>query len=194
MQKRAFISTQGPLARTFDDFWQMVWQESVVVIVMTTRTVERGRQKCGQYWPLEADSSMDFENFKVTNEEVMTFSDYMMSNLTVVYLKVRIILFFTMIESTYFYVIFLLLLLLQDNSTRRICHMLFLSWPDYGVPHSAVAMLEFREKVRIQQKTLTETLTEWDKHPNGPPIIVHCSAGIGRTGTFMTLDISKYKV
>ena len=68
--------------------------------------------------------------------------------------------------------------------------MLFVSWPDYGVPHSSVAMLEFREKVREQQKTLTQTLATWDGHEGGPPIVIHCSAGIGRTGTFMTLDIS----
>ena len=29
----------------------MVWEQRVVVIVMTTRTVERHRTKCGQYWP-----------------------------------------------------------------------------------------------------------------------------------------------
>ena len=61
--------------------------------------------------------------------------------------------------------------------------MQFLSWPDYGVPHSAYAMIHFRDKVREEQAKAVEALgSSWTGHPLGPPIIVHCSAGIGRTG------------
>ncbi|RWS16207.1 tyrosine-protein phosphatase non-receptor type 9-like protein [Dinothrombium tinctorium] len=160
MQKNAFISTQGPLPKTFVDFWRMVWQQQVLIIVMTTRTVERCRTKCGQYWPLEKDTSMECGFYKIENTNVEQHSDYVI---------------------TY--------LILTDTKTglkRNITHLQYTSWPDYGVPHSAVAMLDFREKVREHQiKNLKALGSQWQGHPSGPPIVVHCSAG-----TFITLDIS----
>lgn len=60
----------------------MVWEQTVGVIVMTTRTIERSRAKCGQYWPKEEDTSAEHSPFIVHNSNVEYFSDYTITNLT----------------------------------------------------------------------------------------------------------------
>ncbi|XP_027645687.1 tyrosine-protein phosphatase non-receptor type 7 isoform X9 [Falco biarmicus] len=47
---REYIATQGPMLNTVTDFWEMVWQEEVPLIVMITKLQER-KEKCVHYWP-----------------------------------------------------------------------------------------------------------------------------------------------
>lgn len=49
----AYIATQGPLETTAADFWQLVWEQGSVVIVMLTRLTENGHSYCYRYWPEE---------------------------------------------------------------------------------------------------------------------------------------------
>ncbi|XP_073453569.1 tyrosine-protein phosphatase non-receptor type 9-like isoform X2 [Aquarana catesbeiana] len=163
-RKNAYIATQGPLPKTFDDFWRMVWEQRVLIIVMTTRVIERGRIKCGQYWPLEAGRSEDSGHFVIRNIHIDLFQDFKLTHLDL-YNK-------------------------QTGESRSVAHYQYMSWPDFGVPKSASAMLDFRAQVKQHQAVAVQAMgSEWTGHPAGPPIVIHCSAGIGRTGTFCTLDI-----
>lgn len=43
IMKKEFIAAQGPLPRTLNDFWRMVWEKDVRAIAMLTRCVELGK-------------------------------------------------------------------------------------------------------------------------------------------------------
>uniref|UniRef100_A0A8B9K3S0 Tyrosine-protein phosphatase non-receptor type 9 n=1 Tax=Astyanax mexicanus TaxID=7994 RepID=A0A8B9K3S0_ASTMX len=163
-QKNAYIGTQGPLEKTYGDFWRMVWEQSVLVIVMTTRTDEGGRRKCGQYWPLQEGGQEVYGHIAVVNQRVDNHSHYNQTTLE--------------LHNT------------ETCEQRQVTHFQFLSWPDYGVPSSALSLLDFLGAVKRQQKRAVKAMgSQWRGHPLGPPMVVHCSAGIGRTGTFCALDI-----
>ncbi|XP_037040712.1 tyrosine-protein phosphatase non-receptor type 9 isoform X2 [Bradysia coprophila] len=163
-QRNAYISTQGPLPKTTPDFWRMVWEQHCLVIVMTTRVLERGRTKCGQYWETDEGGEWEHGSFRVRTISVESNEEYTVSTLELTNSK--------------------------TDESRIVSHWQFTSWPDYGVPSSAMAMLNFLQRVREQQAKMVKDMDDtWAGHGRGPPIIVHCSAGIGRTGTFITLDI-----
>ncbi|XP_073068304.1 tyrosine-protein phosphatase non-receptor type 9 isoform X2 [Manis javanica] len=162
-QKNAYIGTQGPLENTYGDFWLMVWEQKVLVIVMTTRFEEGGRRKCGQYWPLEKDCRIRFGFLTVTNLGVENMNHYKKTTLE--------------IHNT------------EERQKRQVTHFQFLSWPDYGVPSSAASLIDFLRVVRNQQRLAVSMGARSRGQCPEPPIVVHCSAGIGRTGTFCSLDI-----
>lgn len=67
----------------------------------------------------------------------------------------------------------------KDNVDRNIYQYHFQAWPDHGVPSDPGCVLNFLHDVNSKQQSV----------PNTGPIIVHCSAGIGRTGTFIVIDM-----
>ncbi|KAJ3595687.1 hypothetical protein NHX12_004990 [Muraenolepis orangiensis] len=63
------------------------------------------------------------------------------------------------------------------HEIREIRQFHFTGWPDHGVPYHATGLLGFIR--RVKAKTMT----------NAGPMVVHCSAGAGRTGCFIVIDI-----
>lgn len=135
----------------------MVWDQQCLVIVMTTKTMERGRVKCHQYWESTEGETSEHGNFRVKTNAIDSNENYSVASLEIKNVK--------------------------TDETRNVSHWQFTSWPDYGVPSPAIAMLTFLQRVREKQAEMVKELGDtWAGHPRGPPIIVHCSAGIGRTG------------
>uniref|UniRef100_A0AAQ4P6C5 Receptor-type tyrosine-protein phosphatase epsilon n=1 Tax=Gasterosteus aculeatus aculeatus TaxID=481459 RepID=A0AAQ4P6C5_GASAC len=62
------------------------------------------------------------------------------------------------------------------KTPRLVTQLHFTSWPDFGVPFSPIGMLKFLKKVKLVNP------------PFAGPVVVHCSAGVGRTGTFIVID------
>ncbi|XP_066443466.1 tyrosine-protein phosphatase non-receptor type 1 [Eleutherodactylus coqui] len=67
---------------------------------------------------------------------------------------------------------------LSTEESREILHFHYTTWPDFGVPESPASFLNFLFKVRESGSL----------NPEHGPIVVHCSAGIGRSGTFCLAD------
>ncbi|XP_066925636.1 receptor-type tyrosine-protein phosphatase S-like [Clytia hemisphaerica] len=145
-----YIASQGPNQASMNDFWQMIWEQEVSVIVMATNLVEKNKKKCECYWPQKG--SIAYGSIVVTVNTMDTYADFVIRSFT-----------------------------LQQNNNKEIRTLQqyhYLSWPDHGVPEFPSDILSLRHKIR---KDHPVNMTH-------SPILVHCSAGVGRTGTFICID------
>ncbi|XP_064480677.1 tyrosine-protein phosphatase non-receptor type 7-like [Ornithodoros turicata] len=146
---KAYIATQGPLVHTVADFWHMVWQERVPVIVMITNLTENAKVKCEPYVP---DTCADFEGIRVDVAKVMPRDGYLLRELFVE----------------------------KAGDRRSVCHLWYTAWPDHQTPRSSQQLLSLALEVELLRH---------DASGVRGPVIVHCSAGIGRTGCFIASSI-----
>ncbi|KFA74717.1 hypothetical protein S40288_03924 [Stachybotrys chartarum IBT 40288] len=225
---RKYIATQGPLPATFEDFWSVIWEQDVRVIVMLTAESEGGQLKCHPYWKgreygaiqlkllSEKKASLDIDkhrsdshatsssttaaetgrkraNTTTTLETPTPTSSSQQSQNDIPYVIIRK---FALSHAAH-----------PFAPIREVTHLHFPSWPDFGTPAKASHLLALVELANVMQraalpfetasivgsrKTSLETSLTWYNEPEtdarSRPMMVHCSAGCGRTGTFCTVD------
>lgn len=145
-ERKRWICTQGPLVSTLEDFWRMIHEQGVEIIIMLTNLEEYNRIKCAQYWPGAGNSV--FGQVTVSFVQEKRYSDFVVRELKMA---------------------------VEGARTRRIQQYHYLQWKDFNAPEHAPAMIKFVKRIN----------EEWS---GSSPILVHCSAGVGRSGTLIAID------
>ncbi|XP_067119789.1 tyrosine-protein phosphatase non-receptor type 21 [Centruroides vittatus] len=161
--QKFYIAAQGPLSTTVHSFWQMIWEHDVNIIVMLTEIWEQGREKCFPYWPQDDDSNnkLQIGEFQILRNSSISSPTFVTSSLTVNHMI--------------------------SHSQRSVWHIQYTDWPDHSCPQNLQGFLGFMEEINAVRRMANKSQTPGRR--TNSPIVVHCSAGVGRTGVVILCDI-----
>ncbi|KAL5108579.1 Tyrosine-protein phosphatase non-receptor type 11 [Taenia crassiceps] len=166
-----YIATQGVLPSTIVDMWRMIWQERSSIVVMLTKENERGRNKCEKYWPTEVEGSLllpvPLGTLKVTPMSERNLISHVIREL-----KISLHQRNAQEERAG-------TLKAEEDDSFTVFLLQFLAWPDHGTPSEPSEFLDLLFNISSYQESMETT----------GPMIVHCSSGIGRTGTLIVTDM-----
>ncbi|XP_026720030.1 tyrosine-protein phosphatase non-receptor type 22 [Athene cunicularia] len=120
---RAYIATQGPLPTTVIDFWRMIWEYKVLIVVMACMEFEAGKKKCERYWAEAAGPPLQCGPFGVACEAEEKKNEYVIRTLQVT----------------------------LNEETRTVHQFHYRNWPDHDVPSSIDPILELIGEIRCYQ-------------------------------------------
>ncbi|KAI2616732.1 phosphatases II [Hypoxylon sp. NC1633] len=161
-----YIAMQGPKSGTIGHVWRMVAEQltNPVVIIMLTETHEGGIEKCYQYFP----QTVDEEPWQIGEDD--EFGDGFLAHLRCVSVEIH--------ADNAIEVRKLSIHVVGRDDDITVWHLMYRKWPDFGVP-ALEDIGSFFELMRLsREKNASEE----------NPRIIHCSAGVGRSGTFMALE------
>ena len=141
----------------------MIWEQDVHVIVMLTAEHDGGQRKSHPYW----DGRYGKYSVRVESTRIQTLDPFKM-NIVGAEDEPNVLIREITIAG--------------PGTSRRISQLQYSGWPDFGIPTDPSHLLNLvRISKREEQKYVQATARNM-------PVLVHCSAGCGRTGTFCTVD------
>ncbi|GFP54835.1 hypothetical protein ACSS6W_002721 [Trichoderma asperelloides] len=166
-----YIAMQGPTISSIDYVWRMIAEQisSHAVIVQLTNMVELDVVKCDQYFPTGEEMLTGGRDTVWAINDYNAWGDNWRAELT-----------FVSVEQLAKGAIERRKLLFHvhgEKEPRVVWHFLYKRWPDFGVP-TAEDLDGFLELMKLSRQHSTPST----------PRIIHCSAGVGRTGTFISLE------
>ncbi|VVC89464.1 unnamed protein product [Leptidea sinapis] len=188
-ERKKFICAQGPTDTTVNDFWRMIWEQGLELIVMLTNLEEYSKVKCSKYWPDEVRGARAFGAITVHHVSEKRYSDYIVRELRIskqpVNSEGQPIVENNgvakrngdcgMNETTGSAPTSPREQLRTESRVVRQYH--FLMWKDFAAPEHPHSILRFIKRVNEAWSTCVSRCA-----------LVHCSAGVGRTGTLVALD------
>ncbi|XP_041983398.1 tyrosine-protein phosphatase 69D isoform X2 [Aricia agestis] len=186
-ERKQFICAQGPTDTTVNDFWRMIWEHGLELIVMLTNLEEYSKVKCSKYWPDEVRGVRAFGNITVHHVSEKRYSDYIVRELKISKQPLNSD-GQPIVENNGIAKRNGDCAGLGDSSaptspreakceTRLVRQYHFLMWKDFAAPEHPHSILKFIKRVNEAWSGVV-----------GRPAVVHCSAGVGRTGTLVALD------
>ncbi|XP_042213495.1 tyrosine-protein phosphatase non-receptor type 14-like isoform X2 [Homarus americanus] len=161
--QRFYICCQGPLANTVSHFWQCVWEADVYLVVMLTSvTGDTATSKSFPYWPQTDNTSVECGQYRVLRKHSTVSGSHVTSRLQVVYVPAR--------------------------KTRTIWHLQFTDWTDHGCPEDTLGFISFLEELSTLRRYTYQEVRGVGRNRN-TPVLVHCSAGVGRSGVTILCDL-----
>ena len=164
--KQSFIATQAPKEGiSFPNFWQMIVERKVAVVVMITGLKEKTRRKAEQYWPDSETELLDIGG-GITLEHRSTSYQGTYYHRSVQPQPSRELIFSSLR---------VIAVKRPNKPPIEVSQLQTIKWADLTAP----------DDTKILRDLVTRAMEL--NHSDKDPILVHCNAGIGRTGTFIAV-------
>ncbi|ORY26158.1 hypothetical protein BCR39DRAFT_542036 [Naematelia encephala] len=185
---RRYIATQGPLDATYRDFWTLVWEQHVRVIVMLTKQYEGGLLKCGNYWEDQHYGHIKIHLISESGGKDTAPAPQQTSGFDFGFAGAAPSTPISHADAENIRRVFVISHDRYPSESRTIIQIQCTSWPDFDVPESPEVLLALMRDVDNAQEEMCGTELEDYGRAEQPPVLVHCSAGVGRTGSFIVTD------